>query len=90
VVVRGAVPAPIRKSMELWIGCVAGALEESEYRAKLARAGFEAIDVEPTRVYTAESARQVLAGAGLDADAVAAAVDGKFASAFIRARKPAA
>jgi ubiquinone/menaquinone biosynthesis C-methylase UbiE len=90
VVVRGEVPEAIRKSVELWIGCVAGALEESEYRAKLARAGFEAIDVEPTRVYSADSAREVLSRAGLDADTVAAAVDGKFVSAFIRARKPAA
>ena len=88
VVVRGEVPSGIRKSIELWIGCVAGALEESEYRAKLAKAGFEAIDLEPTRVYTAESARDFLTGAGLDPDAVAAAVDGKFMSAFVRARKP--
>jgi ubiquinone/menaquinone biosynthesis C-methylase UbiE/thioredoxin reductase len=90
VVVRGEVPAAIRKSVELWIGCVAGALEEGEYRAKLARAGFEAVDVEATRVYSADKAREVLAGSGLPADAVAAAVDGKFISAFIRARKPAA
>jgi ubiquinone/menaquinone biosynthesis C-methylase UbiE len=90
VVVRGKVPAAIRRSVELWIGCVAGALEESEYRAKLARAGFESIDLEPTRVYRAEDARQFLVGAGLDVDAVADQVDGKFFSAFIRARKPAA
>ena len=89
-VVRGAVPAEIRRSVELWIGCVAGALEEVEYRAKLAKAGFENIDVEPTRIYTAESARDFLAAAGLDAEAVAAAVDGKFISAFVRARKPGA
>lgn len=88
VVVRGEVPAGIRKSIELWIGCVAGALEESEYRAKLAAAGFEAIDLEPTRVYTAAGARDFLTNAGLDPDAVAAAVDGKFMSAFVRARKP--
>src|SRR5215470_4623963 len=87
VVVRGEVPAELRRSIELWIGCVAGALEESEYRAKLAKAGFEDIDVEPTRIYTAESARDYLAGAGLGADAIAA-VDGKFVSAFVRARKP--
>ena len=85
---RGEVPAEIRRSVELWIGCVAGALEESEYRAKLAKAGFEEIDVEPTRIYSAESARDFLAGAGLDAAAIAA-VDGKFISAFVRARKPA-
>jgi len=88
VVVRGEVPAKIRRSVELWIGCVAGALEESEYRAKLAKAGFEGVDVEPTRVYTAESAREILADAGLGAEAIAA-VDGKFISAFVRARKPA-
>jgi arsenite methyltransferase len=88
VVVRGEVPAEIRRSIELWIGCVAGALEESEYRAKLAKAGFEAIEVEPTRIYRADDARDVLAGAGLDADAIAPEVDGKFMSAFVRARKP--
>ena len=88
VVVRGEVPAEIRRSVELWIGCVAGALEDEEYRAKLAKAGFEAIDVEPTRVYRVEDAREFLAGAGLDADAIAPHVDGKFMSAFVRARKP--
>jgi arsenite methyltransferase len=87
VVVRGEVPSEIRRSVELWIGCVAGALEESEYRAKLAKAGFEDIDVEPTRIYTAESARDYLAGAGLSAEAIAS-IDGKFISAFVRARKP--
>jgi SAM-dependent methyltransferase len=90
VVVRGEVPAEIRRSIELWIGCVAGALEESEYRAKLAKAGFEAIEVEPTRIYRVDDARDVLAGAGLDADAIAPQVDGKFMSAFVRARKPVA
>jgi SAM-dependent methyltransferase len=88
VVVRGEVPAAVRKNMELWIGCIAGALEESAYRAKLERAGFEGIDVEPTRVYGGESARERLSAAGLDAEAIAA-VDGQFISAFIRARKPA-
>ena len=87
VVVRGEVPAELRRSVELWIGCVAGALDESEYRAKLAKAGFEEIAVEPTRIYTAESARDFLAGAGLGDEAIAA-MDGKFASAFVRARKP--
>jgi SAM-dependent methyltransferase len=87
VVVRGAVPPAIRRSVELWIGCVAGALEEREYREKLARAGFEAIDVEPTRVYRVEDAREFLAGSGVDG-ALAAEVDGKFMSAFVRARKP--
>jgi arsenite methyltransferase len=88
VVVRGEVPAAIRRSVELWIGCVAGALEESEYREKLAKAGFEEIDFEPTRVYRADDAREFLAGAGLDVDDIAPEVDGKFRSAFIRARKP--
>jgi SAM-dependent methyltransferase len=89
VVVRGKVPSAVRKSMELWIGCVAGALEEAEYRAKLGKAGFEAIEIESTRVYGGESARERLAAAGIDDEAIAA-VDGKFISAFIRARKPAA
>ena len=89
VVVRGEVPTEIRRSVELWIGCVAGALEESQYREKLAKAGFEAIDVEPTRVYRAEDAREFLTGAGLDLEAIAPHVDGKFMSAFVRARKPA-
>jgi SAM-dependent methyltransferase len=77
VVVRGEVPAAIRRSVELWIGCVAGALEETEYREKLAKAGFEAVDIELTRVYRAEDAREFLAGAGLDIDAIAPEVDGK-------------
>ncbi len=89
VVVRGEVPAALRRNVELWIGCVAGALDESDYRAKLEKAGFQAIDVEPTRIYRAEDAREFLAGAGLDADALASEVDGKFMSAFVRARKPA-
>src|SRR5205814_628376 len=89
VVVRGTVPPAIRRSVELWIGCVAGALEEQEYREKLAKAGFEAIDLEPTRVYHAEDARDFLAGAGLGAEAIAPEVDGKFMSAVVRARKPA-
>ena len=89
VVVRGGVPPEIRRSVELWIGCVAGALEESEYREKLAAAGFESIDVEPTRVYRAEDAREFLSSAGIDAASVAPQIDGKFFSAFIRARKPA-
>ncbi len=89
VVVRGEVPAEIRKSVELWIGCVAGALDEADYRAKLADAGFEQIEIEPTRVYSVEEARQFLAGTGIDVDALAPHVEGKFASAFIRAKKPA-
>jgi arsenite methyltransferase len=90
VVVRGEVPSEIRRSVELWIGCVAGALDEQDYREKLAKAGFEAIDLEPTRVYRTEDAREFLAGAGLDADAIAPQVDGKFMSTFVRAKKPAA
>ena len=89
VVVRGEVPAEVRKSMELWIGCIAGALGEDEYEAKLAAAGFTEISVEPTRVYKVEQAREFLEGAGLEVDALAPVIDGKFASAFIRARKPA-
>jgi len=89
VVVRGEVPTAIRRSVELWIGCVAGALEEQEYRDKLAKAGFEAIGVEPTRVYRAEDAREFFAGSGIDVDAIAPAVEGKFMSAFVRAVKPA-
>jgi len=88
VVVRGAVPPEIRKSVELWIGCVAGALQDDEYRAKLAKAGFEAIDLEPTRIYRTDDARDFLAGSGIDVDAIAPDVDGKFMSAFVRARKP--
>jgi len=90
VVVRGEVPAVVRRSVELWIGCVAGALEEQEYRDKLGKAGFEGIDVEPTRVYRVEDAREFLAKSGLDTDTIAAQVDGKFMSAFVRARKPVA
>ena len=89
VVVRGEVPADIRKSVELWVGCVAGALEEFEYRDKLFSAGFENIDIEPTRVYRVEEARDFLAAAGLDVDKVAPLIDGKFMSAFVRATKPA-
>jgi SAM-dependent methyltransferase len=89
VVVRGEVPAEIRRSVELWIGCVAGALEEREYRDKLAGAGFEGIDLEPTRVYRVEEARDFLTGAGLDVDTIAPQVADRFMSAFVRARKPA-
>jgi SAM-dependent methyltransferase len=88
VVVRGPVPAEIRRSVELWIGCVAGALEESAYREKLEHAGFVDIGVEPWRVYDVESARDILAQAGIDVDAIAPSVIGTFASAFIRATKP--
>ncbi len=87
VVVRGEVPAAVRRSMELWVGCVAGALSESDYRAKLAAAGFSDIELEITRVYDAEDARGFLAESGLDADAITKQVDGKFVSAFVRAVK---
>jgi len=88
VVVRdGDIPDEIRRNMELWIGCVAGALQEGEYRMKLQNAGFDAVDVEPTRVYKAEDARSFLASSGLDAS-LADTVDGKFMSAFVRATKP--
>ena len=91
VVVRGEdVPAAVRQSLELWVGCVAGALEEREYRDKLARAGFDAVDVEPTRIYRAADARQFLDAAGLSDDAVLAQIDGRIMSAFVRAQKPAA
>jgi SAM-dependent methyltransferase len=90
VVVRdGDVPAEIRRNMELWIGCVAGALEEDEYRAKLQAAGFDGVDLEPTRIYRAADVRGFLASAGID-PAMADSVDGKFMSAFVRAQKPSA
>jgi SAM-dependent methyltransferase len=88
VVVRGDVPDVIRRNVELWIGCVAGALEEGEYAAKLRAAGFSDVSVEPWRVYRVEDARAFLEGAGMHVDAIAPHVDGKFASAFIRAVKP--
>jgi ubiquinone/menaquinone biosynthesis C-methylase UbiE len=88
IVVRGAVPAEVRKSIELWIGCLAGALEETEYRSKLAQAGFGKVDLEVTRVYKVEDAREMLARSGIEADAIAPQVDGKFVSAFVRAEKP--
>jgi arsenite methyltransferase len=88
VVTRGDVPSEIRKSVLLWVGCVAGALEENEYRQKLAAAGFEQIDVEPTRIYRAEDATSFLRNQGFNFEAIAPQVDGKFMSAFIRARKP--
>ena len=88
VVVRGNVPAEIKKSMELWVGCVAGALSDYEYVAKLAKAGFDNIEIEPTRVYSIEDARAFLSGRGLDVDALAREVADKFISAFVRANKP--
>jgi arsenite methyltransferase len=90
VVTRGEIMPEIRKNVLLWVGCVAGALEEADYRAKLQSAGFEQVDVEPTRVYRVEDAREFLSGQGLDVDAIAPQVDGKFMSAFVRAVKPTA
>ena len=89
VVVRGAVPEAVRRNMELWVGCVAGALEESEYRTLLLDAGFEAVDLEVTRVYKSANAAAFLAGSGLDSAEYASEIDGKFVSAFIRAIRPA-
>ena len=88
VVVRGSEPDEVRSSMLLWVGCIAGALEETDYLAKLAKAGFGDASIEPTRVYNVEDARQFLTEAGVDVDAVAPQVNGKFMSAFIRAAKP--
>src|SRR6202163_1572988 len=88
VVTRGEMLPEIRNSVLLWVGCVAGSLEEGEYRSKLASAGFEKIDVEPTRIYRIEDAREFLSGQNIDVDAIAPQVDGKFMSAFVRAVKP--
>jgi arsenite methyltransferase len=88
VVTRGEILPGIRKSVLLWVGCIAGALEENEYRSKLTLAGFEQVEVEPTRIYRVEDARDFLSGQGFDVEAMAAQVDGKFMSAFIRAVKP--
>lgn len=89
VVVRGEVPPAIRRSMELWVGCVAGALSDADYRSKLAAAGFTGIELEVTRVYGSDDARTFLAAEGFVDDAVVREMDGKFVSAFIRAVKPA-
>jgi arsenite methyltransferase len=88
VVIRGEVPAEVRKSVELWVGCVAGALTEQEFEGLLREAGFEDIGIEPTRIYQLEDAKAFLAGAGLDADVLADEVSGRVMGAFIRARKP--
>jgi len=90
VVIRGEINEEIRKSVLLWVGCVAGALDENEYRTKLAAAGFEQISIEPTRVYRVEDAREFLSSAGVDVEAIAPHVDGKFMSAFVRGVKPVA
>jgi arsenite methyltransferase len=89
VVTRGEMLPEIRKNILLWVGCIAGALEETEYQNKLAAAGFSAIDIEPTRIYKVEDAREFLSRQGLDVDAIAPQIDGKFFSAFVRATKPA-
>jgi arsenite methyltransferase len=88
VVVRGSVPEEVRKSMLLWVGCIAGALEETEYIGKLTSAGFDAVSIEPTRVYNVEDARHFLTESGVDVDAIAPQVNEKFFSAFVRANKP--
>jgi arsenite methyltransferase len=88
VVTRGEINSAIRQSVLLWVGCVAGALEDREYRSKLASAGFEQIQIEPTRIYRVEDAREFLSGHNIDVDSLAPQVDGKFMSAFIRAVKP--
>jgi ubiquinone/menaquinone biosynthesis C-methylase UbiE len=90
VVTRGVMPPEIRQSVLLWVGCLAGALEENEYRHKLMASGFAQVDIEPTRIYRVEDAREFLAAEGIDVDAIAPQVDGKFMSAFIRAVKPGA
>jgi len=90
IVVRGDVPREVRDHMLLWVGCIAGALKDSDYLAKLASAGFENIDIEPTRVYDIEDARAFLSSEGIDVEAMAPQVEGKFMSAFVRANKPAA
>ena len=89
-IVQGKVSAEIKKSLELWVGCVAGALSDYDYVTKLVKAGFDDINIESTRIYTFEDARAVLSGQGLDVDALTREVEGKFISAFIRASKPAA
>jgi SAM-dependent methyltransferase len=89
VVTRGEVPADVRQNMLLWVGCIAGALDDYQYVAKLAKAGFDGVDIQPTRVYNIEDARTFLSGQGVDVDAIAPQVEGKFMSAFIRATKPA-
>ncbi|MGI8746691.1 MAG: arsenite methyltransferase [Bryobacteraceae bacterium] len=89
VVTRGDMPTEIRERVLLWVGCIAGALEENDYRSRLAAAGFEEVELEPTRIYRIEDARAFLSGQGIDVDAIGPQVDGKFMSAFVRATKPA-
>ena len=89
VVVRGEVPADVRKNVELWIGCLAGAMEEKEFEARLKKAGFTDVSITPTRIYTIDDARDFLSAGGIDADALVPQVEGRFMSAFVRAMKPA-
>jgi ubiquinone/menaquinone biosynthesis C-methylase UbiE len=88
VVTRGEIAPEVRQNVLAWVGCIAGALEENEYRSKLSAAGFEQIEIEPTRIYRIEDAREFLSSSGIDVDAIAAQVDEKFMSAFVRAVKP--
>jgi arsenite methyltransferase len=88
VVTRGDVPPQVRQDMLLWVGCIAGALRDDEYRSKLREAGFEEIEIQPTRIYAIDDAREFLSGKGVDVDALAPQVEGKFMSAFVRAVKP--
>src|SRR6185436_15831226 len=90
IVIRGDMPKDIGQSLELWAGCIAGALEETDYQRKLAQAGFEQVSLEPTRIYAANDARELFEGTGVDVEAIAPLVDGKFVSAFVRASKPGA
>jgi arsenite methyltransferase len=89
VITRGAIPNEIRQKVLLWVGCIAGALDETDYRSKLKTAGFEQIELEPTRVYRVDDAREFLSSVGIDVDAISSQVDEKFMSAFVRAIKPA-
>jgi len=89
IVARGEIPAEVKRSVELWAGCIAGALSDTDYTSKIKAAGFESVEIEPTRVYTAADARETLKGKGVDIEAMAPQVDGKFMSAFVRATKPA-
>jgi len=88
VVTRGAIPADVRRSIELWVGCIAGALDEQEFRALLTEAGFQDVDIEPTRIYRAQDARDLLVDVGLDPETLEDTVDGRFMAAFVRATKP--
>ncbi len=90
IVVRGDMPTEVQRNVELWVGCIAGALRDTDYVSKVKAAGFQSVEIEPTRVYTADDARQLLSGKDLDVESIASQIDGKFASAFVRATKPAA